>query len=153
MSTSNSRSIENSPLTLLQKEFRRTGNIAKFDRAMREWSAEEAALAGIESHGDLANVLVTRNYNRHDEVLHALLCRAAARDNDGIVAAEVVVNAMLPAVPGIVGRVVRAVRAAGGAVGVRRGVSGGGVSADEDSRDIQASVIGHLWEQVRCYPL
>jgi hypothetical protein len=32
-------------------------------------------------------------------------------------------------------------------------VTGGGVSASEDSRDIQSSVIGHLWEQSRCYPL
>ncbi|MEV7038332.1 hypothetical protein [Amycolatopsis sp. NPDC051061] len=62
-------------------------------------------------------------------------------------------NAMLPAVPGIVGRVIRAARTAGIAVGIRRGVTGGGVSASEESRDIQAAVIGHLWEQTRCYPL
>ncbi|GLY38995.1 hypothetical protein Amsp01_050190 [Amycolatopsis sp. NBRC 101858] len=153
MSTSSSRSTENSPLTMLQKQLRQARTIAKFDQALRSWSAEDAALADIPSHNDLVAVLATRDYGRHDEVLHALLLRAAERDSAGVVAAEIVVNAMLPAVPGIVGRVVRAARAAGGAVGVRRGVSGGGVSADEDSRDIQASVLGHLWEQTRCYPL
>ncbi|WP_410574335.1 hypothetical protein [Amycolatopsis sp. cmx-4-61] len=148
-----SRSVENSPLTMLQKEFGRACAVKRFDYALHDWSAEETALSGVASHDDLVAVLATRDYERHDEVLHALLVRAAAPVSSGVVATEIVVDAMLPAVPGIVGRVVRAVRSAGGAVGLRRGVAGGGVSAAEDSRDIQVSVIGHLWEQSRCYPL
>ncbi|RSM37969.1 hypothetical protein DMA12_35040 [Amycolatopsis balhimycina DSM 5908] len=148
-----SRSAVNSPLTMLQKEFGQARSIAKFDKAVHDWSVEETALSEVASHDDLVAVLATRDYTRHDDVLHALLVRAAEPGNGGVVATEIVVNAMLPAVPGIVGRVVRAARAAGGSVGVRRGVTGGGVSAAEDCQDIQAAVIGHLWEQARCYPL
>ncbi|WP_239070506.1 hypothetical protein [Amycolatopsis sp. SID8362] len=151
MSSSSSRSTANSPLTMLQKQFEQDRVVATFDEALSSWSSESPALADITCHQDLVAVLATRDYPRHDEVLHALLTRAA--EPGGVVAAEIVVNAMLPAVPGIVGRVVHAVRVAAGGVGVRRGVTGGGVSAAEDSRDIQASVIGHLWEQSRCYPL
>lgn len=153
MSSSSSRSIENSPLTMLQKEFGQARTIARFDKILHDWSVEEAVFSEVASHEDLVAVVATRDYARHDEVLHALLVRAAELGDGGVVATEIVVNAMLPAVAGVVGRVVRAARAAGGAVGVRRGVTGGGVSASEDSRDIQASVIGHLWEQTRCYPL
>ncbi|MDQ7809400.1 hypothetical protein Q5425_37230 [Amycolatopsis sp. A133] len=149
----NSRSIENSPLTMLQKEFGRTCAVKRFDHALHDWSAEDSALSDVGSHDDLVTVLATRDYERHDEILHSLLVRAAATGSSGVVATEIVVNAMLAAVPGIAGRVVRAVRAAGGTVGCRRGVTGGGASAVEDSRDVQASVIGHLWEQTRCYPL
>lgn len=148
-----SRSTENSPLTMLQTEFGRPCAVKRFDHALHDWSAEDSALSEVGSHEDLVTILATRDYERHDAVLHALLARAAAAESSGVVATEIVVNAMLAAVPGIVGRVVRAVRAAGGAVGRRRGVTGGGASAVEDSRDIQASVIGHLWEQTRCYPL
>jgi hypothetical protein len=148
-----SRSTENSPLTLLQKEFSLACAVERFDHALHDWSAEDVALSGVASHEDLVVVLATRDYEQHDEVLHALLVRAAVTGSGGVVATEIVVNAMLAAVPGVVGRVVRAVRTAGGAIGLRRGVTGGGVSAAEDSRDIQASVIGHLWEQTRCYPL
>ncbi len=148
-----SRSTVNSPLTMLQFQFRQSRVVTRFDTFLSAWSAEEPTLAEIDCHLALVDVLATRDYTRHDEVLHALLVRAAERASSGIVATEIVVNAMLPAVPGIVGRVVRAVRAAGGALSVRRGVTGGGVSASEDSRDIQAAVIGHLWEQTRCYPL
>ncbi|WP_410597875.1 hypothetical protein [Amycolatopsis sp. lyj-23] len=147
------RSTKNSPLTMLQKEFSDPRSVARFDQALRGWAAEETALSDTASHEDLVAILTTRDYGRHDEVLHALLVRAAEPASSGVVATEIVVNSLLPAVPGIVGRVVRAARAAAGAVGVRRGVTGGGVSASEDSRDIQASVIGHLWEQTRCYPL
>ncbi|MEV6644485.1 hypothetical protein [Amycolatopsis sp. NPDC051371] len=147
------RSVANSPLTMLQAQFRQRRVVARFDQVLCEWSAEENALSAITSHHDLIDVLRSRDYARHDEVLHALLTRAASPGGVGVTAAEIVVNAMLPAVPGIVGRVVRAARAAGSAVGVRRGVTGGGVSASEESRDIQAAVIGHLWEQTRCYPL
>ncbi|SEF37109.1 hypothetical protein SAMN05421837_112222 [Amycolatopsis pretoriensis] len=153
MSASSSRSTANSPLTMLQNQFAQPRTVAKFDQALRTWSTEESALSGISEHSDLVAVLSTREYGRHDEVLHALLVRAASDSDFGVVATEIVVNAMLPAVPGIVARVVRAARAAAGGVGARRGVTGGGVSASEDSRDIQASVIGHLWEQSRCYPL
>ncbi|NBH06021.1 hypothetical protein [Amycolatopsis sp. SID8362] len=151
MSSSSSRSTANSPLTMLQKQFEQDRVIATFDEALSSWSSASPAFADITCHQDLVAVLATRDYPRHDEVLRALLTRAA--EPGGAVAAEIVVNAMLPAVPGIVGRVVHAVRVAAGGVGVRRGVTGGGVSAAEDSRDIQASVIGHLWEQSRCYPL
>ncbi|HEY3472600.1 MAG TPA: hypothetical protein VGL47_46210 [Amycolatopsis sp.] len=153
MSASSSRSTANSPLTMLQKQFAQPRMIAKYDQALRSWSAREPGLSGISDHRDLVAVLSTRDYSRHNEVLHALLRRASSDGGEGVVAAEIVVNAMLPAVPGIVARVVRAARAATGGVGARRGVTGGGVSASEDSRDIQASVIGHLWEQSRCYPL
>lgn len=153
MSTSSSRSTASSPLTMLQKQFAQPRTIAKFDQALRSWSVGEPALSGITDHRDLVAILSTRDYSHHDEVLHALLVRASSDGGEGVVAAEILVNAMLPAVPGIVARVVRAARAATGGVGARRGVTGGGVSASEDSRDIQASVIGHLWEQSRCYPL
>ncbi|WP_206796267.1 hypothetical protein [Amycolatopsis sp. MtRt-6] len=148
-----SRSTENSPLTMLQKEFSDSRVVVRFDQSLRGWSVKDTTLSDVASHEDLVAILATRDYGRHDEVLHALLVRAAELGSSGVVATEIVVNALLPAVPGIVGRVVRAARAAAGAVGVRRGVTGGGVSASEDSRDIQASVIGHLWEQTRCYPL
>jgi hypothetical protein len=148
-----SRSTANSPLTILQVQFKQPRVVTRFDQALRAWSVEEPALSTITSHQGLAEVLATRDYARHDEVLHALLVRAAKSDSAGLTATEIVVNAMLPAVPGIVGRVVRAARTAGDGIGVRRGVTGGGVSAAEDSRDIQAAVIGHLWEQTRCYPL
>jgi len=148
-----SRSTTNSPLTMLQEQFKERRAIARFDQALRDWAAEEPVLAGVTCHQDLVTVLATHDYARHDEVLHALLFRAAATGPAGVVATEIVVNAMLPVVPGIVGRVVRAARVAARGVGARRGVTGGGVSASEDSRDIQASVIGHLWEQSRCYPL
>ncbi|WP_410633887.1 hypothetical protein [Amycolatopsis sp. cmx-4-83] len=153
MSSSSSRSTANSPLTMLQKQFNQDRAVARFDEALNSWAGKSAALSGITCHQDLVAILATRDYARHDEVLHALLSRAAEPGSSGVVATEIVVNAMLPAVPGIVGRVVHAARAAAGGVGVRRGVTGGGVSAAEDSRDIQASVIGHLWEQTRCYPL
>ncbi|MEQ0558432.1 hypothetical protein ABJI51_05075 [Amycolatopsis sp. NEAU-NG30] len=148
-----SRSTENSPLTLLQKQFKEPRAVARFDQALLDWAAEDPALSEVRCHRDLVAVLATRDYARHDAVLHALLARAVGAGAAGVVATEIVVNAMLPVVPGIVGRVVRAARAAAGGVGARRGVTGGGVSASEDSRDIQASVIGHLWEQSRCYPL
>ncbi|MEV4147737.1 hypothetical protein AB0J40_28995 [Amycolatopsis sp. NPDC049691] len=148
-----SRSTDNSPLTMLQKEFSHPRAVARFDQALHGWSTEDTALSDVASHEDLVAILATRDYERHDEVLHELLVRAAVTNPRGVAATEIVVNAMLPAVPGIVGRVVRAVRAAGGAVGLRRGVTGGGVSSSEESRDIQAAVIGHLWEQTRCYPL
>ena len=148
-----SRSITNSPLTMLQEQFKEPRAIARFDQALRDWAAEEPVLAGVTCHQDLVTVLATHDYARHDEVLYALLFRAAATGPSGVVATEIMVNAMLPVVPGIVGRVVRAARVAARGVGARRGVTGGGVSASEDSRDIQASVIGHLWEQSRCYPL
>ncbi|WP_284746009.1 hypothetical protein [Amycolatopsis sp. RTGN1] len=148
-----SRSTVNSPLTMLQAHFRQLRVVARFDQALRGWSTEDPVLSAITSHRVLVDVLADRDYARHDEVLHALLARAASPVGAGVIATEVVMNAMLPAVPGIVGRVVRAARAAGSTVGVRRGVTGGGVSASEESRDIQAAVIGHLWEQTRCYPL
>ncbi|RSM34461.1 hypothetical protein DMA12_48200 [Amycolatopsis balhimycina DSM 5908] len=148
-----SRSTVNSPLTMLQVQFRQPRVVARFDRVLREWAAEEPVLSAIASYAGLVDVLATRDYARHDELLHAFLVRAASPGGGGVTATEIVVNAMLPAVPGIVGRVVHAARAAGGAVGVRRGVTGGGVSASEESRDIQAAVLGHLWEQTRCYPL
>jgi hypothetical protein len=139
-----SQSTANSPLTMLQNQLRQPRAVTRFNRALLDWSAEEPVLSAIACHEDLVAVLATRDYAHHDEVLHALLFRAAETGSSGVVATEIVVNALLPAVPGIVGRVVRAARAAAGAVGVRRGVTGGGVSASEDSRDIQASVIGHL---------
>ncbi|MEV7038315.1 hypothetical protein [Amycolatopsis sp. NPDC051061] len=153
MSETRSRSTANSPLTLLQQQFAQPHCVARFDRALLAWSAEDSALSEVACHEDLVMVLSTRDYNRHDDVLHALLTRAAASGTSGITAAEMVVNAMLPVVPGIVGRIVRAARTAAGSIGARRGVTGGGVSAAEDSRDIQVSVLGHLWEQSCCYPL
>ena len=148
-----SRSTANSPLTMLQIQFRQSRVMTRFDEILRAWSAEEPALSAITCHQGLVDVLASRDYVRHDEVLHALLVHAASSDRTGVTATEMVVNAMLPAVPGVVGRVVRAIRAVGGTGGVRRGVTGGGVSASENSRDIQAAVLGNLWEQTRCYPL
>lgn len=148
-----SRSTANSPLTTLQNQFRqpRAGVAVRpgFVRVVGRGSG----IVGDRVPRGLGQALGHRDYDRHDQMLHALLVRAAKSDGDGVVAAEIVVNAMLPVVPGIVGRVVRAARAAAGAVGARRGVTGGGVSSSEHSRDIQASVIGHLWEQTRRYPL
>ncbi|MGW5745408.1 hypothetical protein [Amycolatopsis sp. NPDC003861] len=115
MSASPSRSTANSPLTMLQTQLSRPPTVDKFDRALHAWSTEDPALAELACHRELAAVLATRDYSRHDEVLHALLVRAAKPDSAGVTAAEIVVNAMLPAVPGIVGRVVRAAWAAGGA--------------------------------------
>ncbi|MGV9364242.1 hypothetical protein [Amycolatopsis sp. NPDC003731] len=105
-----SRSTENSPLTILQVQFKQPRVVTRFDQALRAWSVEEPALSTITSHQGLAEVLATRDYARHDKVLHALLVRAAKSDSAGVTATEMVVNAMLPAVPGIVGRVVRAAR-------------------------------------------
>ncbi|WP_344861355.1 hypothetical protein [Amycolatopsis ultiminotia] len=110
-------------------------------------------MAETPSREDLARVLATREYETHDRVLHALLERAAVSGRDGATAAEIVLSAMLPAVPGVTGRVIRVVRASTGARGVRRGVTGGGASAGEENIDVQATVIGHLWEQIRCFPL
>ncbi|WIX82918.1 hypothetical protein QRX50_20190 [Amycolatopsis carbonis] len=142
-----------SPVSVLQRSLRQSSVVTRFDLALRNWSREDPDLSGIESAQCLSAVLATREYARHDEVLFALLRRAATLGSDGVTAAEIVLNAMLPAVPGITGRVIRASRTAAGAFGPRRGVTGGGVSASEDNADIQATVIGHLWEQVRCYPL
>ena len=142
-----------SPVTALQKQFRGPASRQRFDQAMQAWAAQDPDLGGIGDSEDLLTVLATRDYTRHDAVLFALLGRAATLGRDGVTATEIVVSAMLPAVPGITGRVIRASRAAVGAFGARRGVTGGGVSPSEDNADIQASVIGHLWEQVRCYPL
>lgn len=148
-----SRSTANSPLTTLQIHFQHPCVVMRLDEALQTWSSQDPPLAAISSHRELADALATRDYARHDEVLYALLVRAAESDDEGMTATEMVVNAMLPAVPGIVARVVRVARATGHRVGARRGVTGGGVSASEDIRDIQAAVIGHLWEQTRCYPL
>ncbi|MEV4604782.1 hypothetical protein AB0K15_46465 [Amycolatopsis sp. NPDC049253] len=63
----------------------------------------------------MAAVLATRKYAHHDQVLFALLRRAATLGNDGVTAAEIVLNAMLPAVPGITGRVIMASRTAAAA--------------------------------------
>jgi len=149
-----SPSTENSPLTILQVQFKQ----ARRD-AVRPGSAclVRRGAGVVDDHSSL----LTRagrgaghsGLRPSRQMLHALLVRAAKSDSAGVTATEMVVNAMLPAVPGIVGRVVRAARTAGDGVGVRGGVTGGGVSASEDSRDIQAAVIGHLWEQTRCYPL
>ncbi|SDZ32522.1 hypothetical protein SAMN05421504_112204 [Amycolatopsis xylanica] len=142
-----------SPLSALQTQFARPRSIARFNTALSVWSQQDPALAGITSHDRLVDVLRGNDYPRHDVVLHSLLCRAAVQDDDGHLAAELVVNAMIPAVPGVVGCVIRATRAATFTSGARRGVTGSGVSASESNRDIQAGVIGHLWEMVCCYPL
>ncbi|MFE6614393.1 hypothetical protein [Amycolatopsis sp. NPDC057786] len=131
----------------------RRASLERFDVALSSWSEDDPALAGVSSHSRLTEVLDSRNYDHHDEVLHALLQRAAIDGNGGAVVAELVLNAMAAAVPGIVARVIRASRAAVGTFGARRGVTGGGVSLNETNADIQAAVIGHLWEQIRCYPL
>ncbi|MFD8493335.1 hypothetical protein [Amycolatopsis sp. NPDC059657] len=142
-----------SPLSALQAQLTRPRSIVQFDAVLSAWSKQDPALAGISSHDRLVEVLRGKDYPRHDVVLHSLLRRASTQDDDGRLAAELVVNAMIPAVPGVVGRVIRATRAAACTSGVRRGVTGAGVSASESNRDIQAGVIGHLWETVRCYPL
>ncbi|ONF74358.1 helix-turn-helix domain-containing protein [Amycolatopsis keratiniphila] len=146
-------SATSSPLTALQRQLAHPKSSARFDTALHSWSAQDPALADAGTHERLSEVLSSRHYARHDEVLYALLQRAALAGGEGIVAGEVVLNAMLPAVPGIVGRVIRASRAAIGTFGARRGVTGAGVSANESNADVQAAVIGHLWEQIRCYPL
>lgn len=142
-----------SPLTALQRQLTRPRSLEKFDASLKSWSGHDPTLADVDSYRSLVEVLAGRDYARHDEVLFTLLQRAALTDGECGVAAELVLNAMLPAVPGIVGRVIRASRAAIGAFGARRGVTGGGVSANEANADVQAAVIGHLWEQIRCYPL
>ncbi|MFD8494842.1 hypothetical protein [Amycolatopsis sp. NPDC059657] len=143
----------NSPLSALQAHFTNPRSLTRFDGALEAWSARDPELAGITGHAELAEVLRSDNYARHDVVLHNLLRRAATADDEGNLATDVVMNAMVPAVPGIVGRVIRATRAAAFTCGTRRGVTGAGVSTSESNRDIQAVVIGHLWEKVRCYPL
>lgn len=154
MSTSTVRSsAPNSSLTRLQEQFSRHRSRARFDAALRNWSTQDPALKGISDHEELTAVLASRDYARHDAVLFTLLRRAATLGADGIVASELVVSAMLPSVPGIVGRIARACRAAVNGFGARRGVRGGGVSAAETTADLQAMVIGHLWELVRSYPL
>ncbi|MGY6651344.1 hypothetical protein ACXIZN_04185 [Amycolatopsis sp. TRM77291] len=142
-----------SPLTALQRQLTRPKSLERFDTALSSWSGDDLALADVSSHSRLTEVLDSRDYERHDEVLYALLQRAAIDGNGGAVAAELVLNAMVAAVPGIVARVIRASRAAVGTFGARRGVTGGGVSLNETNADVQAAVIGHLWEQIRCYPL
>ncbi|ANN15815.1 hypothetical protein SD37_09230 [Amycolatopsis orientalis] len=146
-------SVTSSPLTALQRQLTHPKSRLRFDAALRSWSAQDPALADAGTHERLSEVLATRDYVRHDEVLYALLQRSALAGDEGVVAGEVVLDAMLPAVPGIVGRVIRASRAAIGTFGARRGVTGAGVSANEAKTDVQAGVIGHLWEQIRCYPL
>ncbi|MGW4132122.1 hypothetical protein [Amycolatopsis japonica] len=146
-------SATSSPLTALQRQLTHPKSRSRFDTALRSWSAQDPALEDIGTHERLSEVLAGRDYARHDDVLYALLQRAALAGDEGVVAGEVVLDAMLPAVPGIVGRVVRASRAAIGTFGARRGVTGAGVSANEAKTDVQAEVIGHLWEQIRCYPL
>ncbi|WP_329063681.1 hypothetical protein [Amycolatopsis sp. NBC_01480] len=142
-----------SPVTALQGQLRRPASRRRFDLALQAWAAQDPDLDGIDGSEGFYAVLATREYAHHDAVLFALLRRAGVLGSEGVTAAEIVVSAMLPAVPGITGRVIRASRAAVGSFGARRGVPGGGVSASENNADIQASVIGHLWEQVRCYPL
>ncbi|MFD2474824.1 hypothetical protein [Amycolatopsis silviterrae] len=153
MSLPHADEARKSPLTLLQSRLRHPRVVKRFDLALVAWSRTDLALAETPSREDLARVLATREYEMHDLVLHALLERAAVPGRDGATAAEIVLSAMLPAVPGVTGRVIRAVRASTGAGGVRRGVTGGGVSAGEENADVQATVIGHLWEQIRCFPL
>jgi len=153
MSSSYVGEVRESPLTVLQRRLRRPRAVQGFDRVLETWSRTDLALAETPSWACLARVLATREYETHDRVLHALLVRAAEHGRDGVAAAEIVLLAMLPAVPGVTGRVIRAVRVASGAGGVRRGVTGGGVSAGEENVDVQAAVIGHLWEQIRCFPL
>ncbi|MFI7114963.1 hypothetical protein [Amycolatopsis sp. NPDC049868] len=146
-------SATSSPLTALQRQLAHPRSVLRFDAALHSWAAQDPALEGASTHERLSEVLANRDYARHDDVLYALLQRAALAGEVGAVAGEVVLNAMLPAVPGIAGRVIRASRAAIGTFGARRGVTGAGVSANEASADVQAAVIGHLWEQIRCYPL
>ncbi|MBE1575477.1 helix-turn-helix domain-containing protein [Amycolatopsis roodepoortensis] len=146
-------SATSSPLTALQRQFAHPKSRSRFDTALSSWSAQDPALEGVGSHERLSEVLASRDYARHDEVLYALLQRAALAGAEGVVAGEVVLNAMSPAVPRVVGRVIRASRAVIGTFGARRGVTGGGVSANEANADVQSAVIGHLWEQIRCYPL
>ncbi len=153
MSSPHADEIRESPLTALQMRLRHPRAIRKFDRALGSWSRTDLALAETSSRDGLARVLATRDYDVHDRVLHALLERAAVPGRDGATAAEIVLSAMLPAVPGVTGRVIRAVRVATGSGGARRGVTGGGASATEENADVQAAVIGHLWEQIRCFPL
>lgn len=146
-------SATSSPLTALQRRLADPKSRLRFDTALSSWAAQDPALADLGTHERLSEVLASRDYARHDEVLYALLQRAALTGAEGVLAGEVVLNAMLPAVPGIVGRVIRASRAAIGTFGARRGITGGGVSANEANADVQAAAIGHLWEQIRCYPL
>ncbi|MBB2498458.1 helix-turn-helix domain-containing protein [Amycolatopsis echigonensis] len=153
MSSQHADGIRESPLTALQSRLRHPRVIGRFDRALEAWSRSDLALVETSSRDRLARVLATREYETHDRILHALLERAAVPGRDGATAAEIVLSAMLPAVPGVTGRVIRAVRASTGGGGPRRGVTGGGASADEANADVQATVIGHLWEQVRCFPL
>ena len=154
MSTSSGcPSAPHSSLTRLEQQFLRPRSRARFDDALRTWQKLDPALAEISDFETLTEVLASRDYARHDAVLFSLLRRAATLGADGLVASELVVCAMLPAVPGVVRRVVRACRAAVPGYGARRGVRGGGVSGAESAADVQAMVLGHLWEQARCYPL
>lgn len=153
MSSPHADEVRESPLTALQRRLRHSRVIERFDRALGSWSRSDLALAEAPSRDCLARVLATREYEVHDRVLHALLGRAAVPGRDGATAAEIVLSAMLPAIPGVTGRVIRAVRVATGSGGARRGVTSGGASAAEENADVQATVIGHLWEQIRCFPL
>ncbi|MFD5092762.1 hypothetical protein ACFWMR_19315 [Amycolatopsis thailandensis] len=138
---------------MLQRQLTHPKSLAKFDSALRSWADHDTALANIVTHDRLAAVLNTRDYECHDSILHTLLQRAALLNGEGTVAAQIVLTAMLAAVPGIARRVIRASRTAVSTFGTRRGLTGGGVSATETNTDVQASVIGHLWEQIRCYPI
>lgn len=153
MSSPHADYVRESPLTALQNRLRHPRAARRFDRALETWSRTDPTLAETPSRASLAGVLATREYETHDRVLHALLERAAASGRDGMTAAEIVLSAMLPAVAGVTGRVIRAVRVSTGTSGTRRGVTAGGASAGEDNVDVQATVIGHLWEQIRCFPL
>lgn len=153
MSSPHSDEVRESPLTALQSHLRHPHAIRRFDWALEGWSRTDPALAETPSRDSVARVLATREYEAHDRVLHALIERAAVARPDAAIAAEIVLSAMLPAVPGVTGRVIKAVRVATGGGGARRGVTGGGVSAGEENADVQAAVIGHLWEQIRCFPL
>lgn len=153
MSSLCAEEVGESPLTMVESRLRHPQMVMKFDRALETWSRTDLVLAETPGHDALARALATREYETHDRILHALLERAAETNRDGVTAAEIVLSAMLPAVPGVTGRVIRAVRAATGAGGRRRGVTGGGASAGEANGDVQATVIGHMWEQIRCFPL
>lgn len=137
-------SATSSPLTALQRQFAHPKSRSRFDTALSSWSAQDPALEGVGSHERLSEVLASRDYARHDEVLYALLQRAALAGAEGVVAGEVVLNAMSPAVPRVVGRVIRASRAVIGTFGAVA------VSPEAESRRTRPTLMSSPRSSVTC---
>ena len=129
-----------SPLSALQRELQQHINAGVAAAALAHWQAGEPDLAEQPDLASMQTWLRAADYESRDRVLLALLRQAVPGAPHGAIAAHVLVVWMTPAVVGIVRRLL--VRLAAASQGTE-------LSADQ----VQSDVIGHLWEQVRCYPL